>query len=46
MIKGQYFISSYVIDMCVKMLNLAYKEKPIDTASGSCGFPMHAIFYM
>jgi len=44
--KGQYFTPRYVIDMCVKMLNPAEKEKMIDTASGSCGFPVHTIFYV
>ena len=44
--KGQYFTPRYVIDMCVKMLNPKPSEKLIDTASGSCGFPMHAILYV
>ncbi|MBR1625837.1 MAG: N-6 DNA methylase [Bacteroidales bacterium] len=44
--KGQYFTPRYVIDMCVKMLNPNEKEKMIDTASGSCGFPVHTIFYV
>lgn len=44
--KGQYFTPRYVIDMCVKMLNPKTNEKMIDTASGSCGFPMHTIFYV
>ena len=44
--KGQYFTPRYVIDMCVKMLNPQSHEKIIDTASGSCGFPLHAIFYV
>lgn len=44
--KGQYFTPRYVIDMCVKMLNPQAHETMIDTASGSCGFPMHTIFYV
>ena len=44
--KGQYFTPRYVIDMCVKMLNPKEDEKMIDTASGSCGFPVHTIFYV
>ena len=42
--KGQYFTPRYVIDMCVKMLNPQKGEYMIDTASGSCGFPVHTIF--
>jgi len=42
--KGQYFTPRYVIDMCVKMLNPKPEEFMIDTASGSCGFPVHTIF--
>lgn len=42
--KGQYFTPRYVIDMCVKMLNPKAEEYMIDTASGSCGFPVHTIF--
>ncbi|MBX7156745.1 MAG: N-6 DNA methylase [Bacteriodetes bacterium] len=42
--KGQYFTPRYVIDLCVKMLNPKADEKIIDTAAGSCGFPMHTIF--
>ena len=42
---GQYFTPRYVIDMCVKMLNPSPNEKMIDTAAGSCGFPMHTIFH-
>lgn len=34
----------HVIDMCVKMLNPKAGEHMIDTASGSCGFPVHTIF--
>ena len=44
--KGQYFTPRYVIDMCVKMLNPQRDEKMIDTAAGSCGFPVHTIFYV
>ena len=42
--KGQYFTPRYVIDMCVKMLNPLESETMIDTASGSCGFPIHTVF--
>ncbi|MDR1847032.1 MAG: N-6 DNA methylase [Bacteroidales bacterium] len=44
--KGQYFTPRYVIDMCVRMLNPKENEKMIDTAAGSCGFPVHTIFYV
>jgi len=44
--KGQYFTPRYVIDMCVKMLNPQKEETMIDTASGSCGFPVHTIFHV
>jgi len=44
--KGQYFTPRYVIDMCVKMLNPQQNETMIDTAAGSCGFPMHTVFYV
>lgn len=44
--KGQYFTPRYVIDMCVKMLNPQAHETLIDTAAGSCGFPVHGIFYV
>ncbi|MES2398147.1 MAG: N-6 DNA methylase [Bacteroidota bacterium] len=44
--KGQYFTPRYVIDMCVKMLNPKKEETIIDTASGSCGFPVHTIFHV
>jgi len=44
--KGQYFTPRYVIDMCVRMLNPQKEETVIDTASGSCGFPVHSIFYV
>lgn len=42
--KGQYFTPRYVIDMCVKMLNPQEHETMIDTAAGSCGFPVHTMF--
>ncbi len=44
--KGQYFTPRYVIDMCVRMLNPKAYETMIDPASGSCGFPVHTIFYV
>jgi type I restriction enzyme M protein len=44
--KGQYFTPRYVIDMCVRMLNPQPAETMIDTAAGSCGFPVHTIFYV
>ena len=44
--KGQYFTPRYVIDMCVKMLNPQKEETIIDTAAGSCGFPIHTTFYV
>jgi type I restriction enzyme M protein len=44
--KGQYFTPRYVIDMCVKMLNPQEHETFIDTAAGSCGFPVHSMFYV
>lgn len=44
--KGQYFTPRYVIDMCVKMLNPQKTETMIDTAAGSCGFPVHTIFHV
>ena len=44
--KGQYFTPRYVIDMCVKMLNPQKEETIIDTAAGSCGFPVHTMFYV
>lgn len=44
--KGQYFTPRYVIDMCVKMLNPQEHEHIIDTAAGSCGFPVHTIFHV
>jgi len=42
--KGQFFTPRHVIDMCVQMLNPRRGEYMIDTASGSCGFPVHTIF--
>lgn len=42
--KGQYFTPRHVIDMCVQMLNPQRGEYMIDTAAGSCGFPVHTIF--
>ncbi|MCK5696777.1 MAG: N-6 DNA methylase [Gammaproteobacteria bacterium] len=42
--KGQYFTPRHVIDMCVQMLNPKRGEYMVDTASGSCGFPVHTIF--
>ncbi len=44
--KGQYFTPRYAIDMCVKMLNPKAHETVIDTAAGSCGFPVHTIFHV
>lgn len=44
--KGQYFTPRYVIEMAVKMLNPKKNEKMIDTAAGSCGFPVHTIFHV
>lgn len=44
--KEQFFTPRYVIDMCVRMLNPKKDEKMIYTAAGSCGFPVHTIFYM
>ncbi len=44
--KGQYFTPRYVIDMCVKMMNPQECETLVDTAAGSCGFPVHAIFHV
>jgi len=42
--KGQYFTPRWVIDLCVRMLNPQEDETLIDTACGSAGFTMHAIF--
>ena len=44
--KGQYFTPRHVIDLCVKMLNPTEHETLIDTACGSAGFTMHAIFHV
>ncbi len=44
--KGQYFTPRFVIDMCVKMLNPQEHETMIDTAAGSCGFPVHTMFHV
>ncbi len=44
--KGQYFTPRYVIDMCVKMMDPKSDETVIDTAAGSCGFPVHSIFHV
>jgi len=44
--KGQYFTPRHVIDMCVKMLNPKKGEYMIDSASGSCGFTVHTIFWL
>jgi type I restriction enzyme M protein len=44
--KGQYFTPRWIIDMCVKMLNPQEHETLIDTACGSSGFTVHAIFYV
>ncbi len=44
--KGQYFTPRWVIDMCVKMLNPQENETIIDTACGSAGFTVHAMFHV
>jgi len=44
--KGQYFTPRHVIDMAVKMLNPKFDEYVVDTASGSCGFTVHTIFWV
>ena len=44
--KGQYFTPRWVIDMCVKMMNPKKTETVIDTACGSAGFTVHAIFHV
>jgi type I restriction enzyme M protein len=44
--KGQYFTPRWVIDMCVKMMNPKEHETVIDTACGSAGFTVHAIFHV
>ena len=44
--KGQYFTPRWVIDMCVKMLDPKEHESIIDTACGSAGFTVHAMFHV
>ena len=44
--KGQYFTPRWVIDMCVKMLNPQEHETVVDTACGSAGFTVHAMFHV
>jgi len=44
--KGQYFTPRWVIDMCVKMMNPAEGETVVDTACGSAGFTVHAMFHV
>ena len=44
--KGQFFTPRHVIDLCVQMLNPQRGEYMIDTAAGSCGFPVHTIFHI
>lgn len=44
--KGQYFTPRWVIDMCVKMLNPREGDTVIDTACGSAGFTVHAMFHV
>lgn len=44
--KGQYFTPRWVIDMCVKMLDPKEGESVIDTAAGSAGFTVHAMFHV
>jgi type I restriction enzyme M protein len=44
--KGQYFTPRWVIDMCVKMLNPQESETVVDTACGSAGFTVHAMFHV
>jgi type I restriction enzyme M protein len=44
--KGQYFTPRHVIDMAVKMLNPTFDEYVIDPAAGSCGFTVHAVFWV
>jgi len=44
--KGQFFTPRYVIDMCAKMLDPKEDEYMIDTASGSCGFPLHSFLHV
>lgn len=44
--KGQYFTPRWIIDMCVAMLNPKESETLIDTACGSAGFTVHAMFHV
>lgn len=44
--KGQYFTPRHVIDMSVRMLNPGLDDFVVDTAAGSCGFTVHAIFHV
>lgn len=44
--KGQFFTPRHVIDMCVQMMNPSVDDLVIDTAAGSCGFTVHAIFHV
>ena len=44
--KGQYFTPRWVIDLCVRMLNPQEHESVIDTAAGSAGFTVHAMFHV
>ena len=44
--KGQYFTPRHVIDMAVKMLDPKRHEYVVDTAAGSCGFTVHALFHV
>jgi type I restriction enzyme M protein len=44
--KGQYFTPRWIIDMCVKMMNPQESETVVDTACGSAGFTVHAMFYV
>ncbi len=44
--KGQYFTPRWVVDMCVKMMNPQPHESVVDTACGSSGFTLHAIFHV
>lgn len=44
--KGQYFTPRWVIDMCVRMMNPKESETVIDTACGSAGFTVHAMFHV
>jgi len=41
--KGQYFTPRYVIDCCVKILNLKPSDKVLDPACGSGGFLFHSL---